>query len=63
MLALLAMAAQAKGLGPAAGKLASRQDGDIVHIGVALTDDELKTVLSAVDTGPAPPQDAGPHGP
>jgi hypothetical protein len=63
MLALLAMAAQAKGLGPAAGKLTSRQDGDIVHVGVALTDEELKSVLSTVDTGPAPPQDAGPHGP
>jgi hypothetical protein len=60
MLALVAMAAQSQDLGPLASRITTRHEGDTLHISVALTDDELKEVLSKVDSGSPPAQDAGP---
>jgi hypothetical protein len=60
MLALVAMWAQAEDLGPLAAKVTVHHEGDAVHISINLSDDELKEVLSKVDSGPPPAQDAGP---
>ncbi len=62
-LALVSMAAQARGLGPIAAKIAGSRDGDAVRFGIALTDAEVKEVLSKVDSRPPPEQDASPAAP
>lgn len=54
------MAAQAWGLGPVVGKIDVATKGVDVHFRVQLTDDELKDVLAAVDTGAVGGQDAPP---
>lgn len=62
-LALVSMAAQAKGLGQIAAKIAGSRDGDAVRFGVDLNDAEVKELLSKVDSRPPPEQDASPGAP
>lgn len=59
-LGLVSIAAQARGLGPLAAKIAAARDGDTVTFGVSLTDAEVNEVLSKVDSRPPPDEDAGP---
>jgi hypothetical protein len=59
-LGLLGYAAQAKGLGPLVDKIAIAAELDVVHFKLALTLDEVNQLLSVLDGGGAPPQDAGP---
>jgi hypothetical protein len=62
-LALVSMAAQAKGLGQIAAKIAGSRERDAVRFGIELTDAEVKEVLSKVDSRPPPEQDASPGAP
>ncbi len=57
---LIAIAAQAYGLGPLAAKITGTRDGADIHFGVKLSDDETKELLSKVDSRPPAAQDAGP---
>lgn len=52
------MAAQAWGLGPAVGAVEVTAQGGVVHFRVQLSDEELKDVLAAVDSGSTRGQDA-----
>jgi hypothetical protein len=63
MLDLVALAAQRWQLGPLVAKATATQTSDTVHLGVALSDDEMKEVLSKVDTSAPAAQDAGPARP
>jgi hypothetical protein len=59
-LALISVAAQARGLGPLAAKITGSRDKDAVRFGVSLTEAEVNEVLSKVDSRPPVEQDAGP---
>lgn len=59
-LALVSMAAQARGLGPLAAKISGTRDGEVVTFGVELTPAEVNELLSKVDSRPPPEQDASP---
>lgn len=59
-LSLVAFAAQARGLGPLAAKIAGSRDGDVVKFGVSLTEAEVNELLSKVDSRPPPDEDAAP---
>lgn len=59
-LAMGTIAAQALGLGPALAKATVEQDGTAVRLRIALTDAEVKDVLSAIDRGLPARQDAQP---
>ncbi|MCA9673913.1 MAG: hypothetical protein H6709_17060 [Kofleriaceae bacterium] len=59
-LALVAIAAQARGLGQLAAKIAASRDDDVVRFGVDLTSDEVKEVLSRIDSRGPSQQDASP---
>jgi hypothetical protein len=59
-LQLISLAAQVRGLGPLAAKIAGSRTGDTVRFGVSLTDAEVKEVLSKVDSRPPGEEDAGP---
>lgn len=59
-LQLISIAAQIRGLGPLAAKIAGSRQGDTVRFGVSLTDAEVKEVLSKVDSRPPAEEDAGP---
>jgi hypothetical protein len=59
-LQLISLAAQVRGLGPLAAKIAGSRDGDTVRFGVSLTEAEVNEVLSKVDSRPPPAEDAGP---
>jgi hypothetical protein len=52
-----ALALQRYGLGPVVSKLTVEADGDTLHLRFALTEEELKDVLSRIDTTPEPEQD------
>ncbi|HWN68904.1 MAG TPA: hypothetical protein VNM90_14800 [Haliangium sp.] len=52
-----ALALQRYGLGPLVSKLTVAAEGDTLHLRLALTEEELKDVLSRIDTTPAPAQD------
>lgn len=60
LLGLVAMAAQIRGLGPLAAKLAGSRDGDRVRMGATLSEAEVKDLLAAVDSTQPSPQDATP---
>lgn len=59
-LELISLVAQARGLGPLAAKIEGTREGDGIRFGVALTAEEVKDLLSKVDTAPPPAQDAPP---
>jgi hypothetical protein len=61
-LALIGMAAQARGLGAIVDKVAVAADAAVVRFKVSLTTDEVNQLLSAIDSGGAPTQDAAPSG-
>jgi hypothetical protein len=52
-----ALALQRYGLGPLVSKLTVAAEGDTLHLGFALTEEELKDVLSRIDTTSEPAQD------
>jgi hypothetical protein len=52
-----ALALQRYGLGPVISKLTVAAEGDTLHLRFALTEEELKDVLSRIDTTNAPEQD------
>ena len=52
-----ALALQRYGLGPLVSKLTVEAEGDTLHLRFALTEEELKDVLSRIDTTPEPAQD------
>lgn len=52
-----ALALQRYGLGPLVSKLTVSAEGDTLHLRVALSEAELKDVLSRIDTTEAPEQD------
>ena len=47
-------------LGPIAAKATATRQVDVLHLGLTLSDAEVKEVLSKVDSAAQPPQDAGP---
>ena len=59
-LGLLAMAAQAKSLGPIVDKVQISSDGALVRFHVELTTEDVNHVLSALDAGGASEQDSPP---
>ncbi len=62
-LALLAMAAQAKGLGRIVGKINTVSDAKVVRISLTLDPTEINQLLSAVDSAGTGSQDAPPAAP
>jgi hypothetical protein len=52
-----ALALQRYGLGPVVSKLTVEAEDDTLHLRFALTEEELKDVLSRIDTTPEPEQD------
>jgi hypothetical protein len=62
-LALLAMAAQAKGLGRIVGKISTVSEDKVVRISLALDPTEINQLLSAVDSAGTGSQDAPPAAP
>ncbi len=62
-LSLLVAAAQLKQLGGIVNKLTTDLDGSAVTFRLALTPDDVNHVLSVLDGGKAPPQDAPPPAP
>lgn len=59
-LGLLAMAAQAKSIGPIVDKVQIRSDGALVRFHVQLSTDDVNRLLSALDAGGATEQDSPP---
>jgi hypothetical protein len=59
-LALLTAAAQWKSLGGVVGKITGSTDRDVVHFRAPLTVEDLNLLLSALDGGKTPAQDAAP---
>lgn len=59
-LELVSLVAQARGLGPLAAKVVGVRDGDAIRFGVELTAEEVKELLSKVDTTAPAAQDAAP---
>ncbi len=59
-LALLAVAAQAKGLGRLVGKISARAEASRVELALALDPAEINQLLKAVDSAAPAPQDAPP---
>jgi hypothetical protein len=59
-LALLGMAAQARGLGKIVDKIAVAAEGALVRFKLALTTEEVNQLLSAIDSGGLSKQDATP---
>src|SRR5262249_27807082 len=58
--AMLAMAAQLKGLGPVVNKVTIEAKGNVVHFRAPLTMQDVNDVLSVLDAGKAPAQDSPP---
>ena len=61
-LGALAMVAQAKSLGTIVDKVSIAADGNSLRLKAALDPDEVNQLISALDGGPPPPQDAPPAG-
>jgi hypothetical protein len=57
---MITLAAQAMGLGPVVAKVKVERKGAEARFRVSLTDSEVKQVLSAIDRGGSPGQDAAP---
>jgi hypothetical protein len=60
---LLAMVAQAKGLGRVVGKIASQVQDKVMRLSVALDPTEINQLLSSVDSAATGSQDAPPAAP
>jgi hypothetical protein len=61
-LGALAMVAQAKSLGTIVDKISIAADGNALRLKAALDPNEVNQLISALDGGPPPPQDAPPAG-
>jgi len=57
---LMALAAQWKGLGPVVGATKVSRDGPVLRLRLALSPDQVKQVVSVIDTVPKGQQDAQP---